>query len=122
MNQGSIISAYKSLKKLAAQELPIVYACRIHRLMVSLRPAYDFQVEEEEKLLRKMNPSVLGDGNLQFSTVEDAQEFKARMKEITDMEVDDIEVKPITIPIMTNANLTANDIDALDGFVEFVET
>ena len=118
MQQSRIISAYKSLRKLADRELPIRIACQIHRLTVKLRPVWDFQVQEEQKLCDRLHPKN-EDGKLVFETPEGAQEFRDRLKELNGMEVEDIELKPITIPIPDGITLTPADIEALEGFVEF---
>ena len=121
MKQNKLVRAYKSLNKLANQELPITIACKVHRLIVSIRPAWEFQVSEEEKILGRLKPEVLTGGDLQVKSVEEAQEFKTRAKEIGDIDVDDITIVPIAIPANIDAALTPNDIEALDGFIEFTE-
>lgn len=120
MKQFTIIRAYKALKKLGEQELPIKTACKVHRLMVSLRPVWEFQVQEEEKIISRLQPGMNG-GDLQFKTPEEAQEFRDRLRELNEMEVDDLAFTPVSVPVPEDALLTANDIDALDGFISFVE-
>ncbi len=121
MKQGEIIRAYKSLKKLSDQNLPIATACKIHRLIVKIRPVFEFQVEEENKMLNQLNPEVKGNGNIEFESVEDAQLFKSRMNELSDLEVEDIEITPVSIVAPADAVLTPNDIEALEGFIEFTD-
>lgn len=121
MKQHEIIQAYKALRKLANQELPIKAACKIHRLMVSIRPVWDFQREEEDKILRRLKPDVVEGGGLKFKTVEEAQQFRDRMEELANMDAECMGASPITIPMPEGARLAASDIEALEGFVEFAE-
>lgn len=121
MTQRQIVNAYKTLRKLSGKELPIIISCKIHRLTVSLRPAWDFQCNEEQKIFERLKPKILPNGDLEFSTTEDAREFKTRMKEIGDMEVDDVKFTSISIPETIDAELTPADIENLDGFIEFTE-
>jgi hypothetical protein len=121
MKQGALIQAYKALQKLAGQELPIKIACAIHRQIVAIRPAWEFQIEEERKIIGRLGPDVQPNGDLQFKSTEDAVEFKSRMGEIADMDVDDVRIDTIILPDSLDAFLTARDIEALDGFVNFSE-
>ena len=121
MKQNQVVRAYKALKKLANQELPIKISCKIHRLMVSIRPAWDFQLNEEEKILRRLNPQTMENGVLQFNSPEDAKEFRDKLDEIGSMDADDMDLHPIQIPIPDGAVISANDLEALEGFVDFVE-
>ena len=121
MKQGKIIQAMKALNTLAAQALPIKTACAIHRMRVALRPAWEFQQEEEEKLLSRLHPMLNSNGSLDFKTPKDAQEFREKLKELADMEADGIAIQPINVATMEGIKLSANDIEALDGFVSFTE-
>ena len=121
MKQRQIIRAYKSMKKLADQDLPIKTAYRIHRMMMSMGPAWEFQREEEDKILRKLKPKVMENGRLEFSSPEDAQAFKNKLEEIGGMEAEGAEIHPIKMNMPDGTILSANDIDALTGFIEFTE-
>ena len=121
MKQHQIIRAYKSMKKLADQDLPIKTAYRIHRMMMGMGPAWEFQREEEDKILRKLKPKVMENGRLEFSSPEDAQAFKNKLEEIGGMEAEGVDVEPIAMQIPNGAILSANDIDSLTGFIEFTE-
>ena len=121
MKQDALIQAYKALQKLAGQELPIKIACAIHRQIVAIRPAWEFQLEEERKIIGRLGPEVQQNGDLQFKTVEDAGAFRARMLEIAGMDVEDIRIDPIILPDSLDAILTVKDIEALDGFITFAE-
>ena len=120
MHQSQIILAYKSLAKLSRQDIPIRDACRLHRLSQALKPVWDFQAQEEGKLIEKLNPT-LSDGTVTFKTEQDAQEYASRLKELAEMEVDDIVYTPVTMPIPDGVTMSVRDVEALDGFVTFTD-
>jgi len=129
MKQVQIIKAMQALNNLAAQALPIKSACAIHRLRVQLRPAWDFQQEEEDKLLGKLKPTIDPDGNLDFKTPEDAQKYRELLKELGAMDAEGntlpegFTIQPVTLPLraMDGIQITANEVEALEGFVTFME-
>ena len=120
MKQGKIIDAYKALNKLASCQLPIKTAYQLHKLRAALKTAWDFQCEEEGKLIERLNPSATSDGNLQFKCMEDKQEFLRVQKELAEQE-QEIDYQPVTVGFSDGITLSANDIDALYGFVTFGE-
>lgn len=120
MKQGKIINAYKALNKLASCQLPIKTAYQLHKLRVALKSAWDFQCEEEGKLIERLNPIATSDGNLQFKCMEDKQEFLRVQNELSEQE-QEIDFQPVTVGFSDGITLSANDIDALDGFVTFWE-
>ena len=123
MKQAQIIKAMKALNNLAAQALPIKTACTIHRMRVALRPAWEFQQEEEEKLLNKLQPTSDEQGNLVFKTPQEAQKYRDLLKELGAMEAEGITIQPVELPMSTldGIQITANEVEALEGFVTFTE-
>ena len=120
MKQGKIIDAYKALNKLAACSLPIKTAYALHKLRVNLKSVWDFQCEEEGKLIERLRPIADADGNLTFSTMEGKKEFLRVQHELSEQE-QEIEFQPIAMELLDGISLSANDIDMLDGFVTFEE-
>lgn len=120
MKQGKIIDAYKALNKLASCQLPIKTAYQLHKLRTALKSAWDFQCEEEGKLIERLRPAVDADGNLTFSTMEGKKEFLRVQHEIAEQE-QEIDFQPVTVGFSDGITLSANDIDMLDGFVTFGE-
>lgn len=119
MKQSQIVNAYKVLENMSKQTMPIKTAYAIHKLRGKLKPAFDFQAERETLLIEKLNPEIK-DGRLFFKTVEDAKEWNTELAGIAEID-SDIEFEKITITMSDNINLTPNDIEALDGFVDFIE-
>lgn len=120
MKQGKIIDAYKALNKLSACPLPIKTAYALHKLRASLKSVWDFQCEEEEKLIDRLGPSVADNGDLVFKNWGDKQEFLRVQKELAEQE-QEIDYQPVTVGFLDSITLSANDIDMLDGFVKFEE-
>ena len=119
MKQYEAIRAYKALQKLENQLLPIRTARAIHRMMVSIRPAWEFQKAEEEKILRRLRPEALPDGKLKFKTPEEARAFRDRMEELDNLDAEGADTAPLQIPLPEDAFLAASDIEALEGFIQF---
>lgn len=120
MKQGKIIDAYKVLDKLAACPLPIKTAYAIHKLRAALKSAWEFQCEEEGKLIERLKPAVAANGNLTFANMEGKNEFLRVQNELAEQE-QEIEFQPIAMELLDGISLSANDIDMLDGFVTFEE-
>lgn len=120
MKQGQIIKAYKAINNLAAQPLPLREAYALHKLRAALRPTWDFQQQEEEKEIRRLEPQFEQNGDLLFKSPDDAAAFRAKLKALEENEVD-VEYKPVNVRMAEGVALTVNDIEALDGFVEFAE-
>lgn len=120
MKQGKIIDAYKALNKLASCQLPIKTAYQIHKLRTALKSAWDFQCEEEGKLIERLHPVADADGNLTFKNMEDKKEFLRVQHELSEHE-QEIDFQPVTVGLLDGITLSANDIDMLDGFVTFGE-
>jgi len=119
MKQSQMVNAYKVLENLSKQTMPIKTAYAVHKLRGKLKPAFDFQVEQEERLIEKLNPKI-ENGSLFFQNVDDAQEWKDEMIAVGNME-SDIEFEPIKISINDDLQISLDNIDALEGFVDFVE-
>lgn len=120
MKQGEIIKAYKALNNLAAQPLPIKEAYTLHKLRAALRPTWDFQQQEEEKEIRRLEPRFEQNGDLLFKSPDDAAAFREKLKALEENEVD-MECKPVNVRMTEGVALTVNDIEALEGFVDFTE-
>ena len=118
MKQSAIIKAYKSIDKLGQQALPIKLAFDLFKLTQTLQPHWDFQVNEEAKA--SAAATKMPDGSVTFSTKEEADAFRQRLKDLADIDVE-LKVKPVRIPLsLPGLMLSRNDIAALDGFVQFL--
>ena len=129
MKQGKIIQAYKALDKLMAQETPLQIALKVFEMREKLRPSWEFQISEEEKLQKKYS-------NINFSEFSvtwkngDEEDQKQKLAELTACEKEIqaladldriIEVETLEIPAeAVSIKMAGKDIEALKGFVEFI--
>lgn len=120
MKQSKIVDAFKALNKLSACPLPIKTAYAVHKLRMALRPVWEFQCEEEGKAIERLRPAVSADGGLTFANMEGKQAFLRVQSDLAEQE-HEIDFQPVTIGLLDGITLSANDIDALDGFVTFEE-
>lgn len=119
MKQEKIIEAYRVLKNMAGESYPLPVAYSLYNLRKSMEPQADFQLEQEKKLIEEFNGKPGDNGLINFGDQENAQKFLEKLKELGDLEVDFI-FTPIDIPISGDIKITPNDIEKLDGFVNFV--
>ena len=119
MKQEKIIEAYRVLKNMAWESYPLPVAYSLYNLRKSMEPQADFQLEQEKKLIEEFNGKPGENGLINFGDQENAQKFLEKIKELGDLEVDFI-FTPIDIPISEDIKITPNDIEKLDGFVNFV--
>lgn len=119
MKHGQIVNAHKTLMKLSGQKLSLLAAYNVYKLVNETKKAWNFQIEQEQKLFDELHP-VQEEAGLRFKTAEDAQTFNDKMRELYEME-SDIEIKPISIRLVEDVTLTPADIETQDGFVEFTE-
>lgn len=129
MKQVQIIKAMQALNSLAAKALPIKEACAIHRLRVQLRPAWEFQQEEEDKLLSQLQPTLNEQGEMVFKSTQDAQKYRGLLKELGAMDAEGntlpegFTIQPVALSVcaLDGIQITANEVEALEGFVTFEE-
>ena len=120
MTQKQVIAAYKALNKLSTQPMPIKTAYALHKLRRTLKPAWEFQCEQENILLDKLKPELLSDGQVRFNSPEDLQEWNETMSQVSKIE-SDIEILPVTVVMDESMRITLDDMDVLEGIVIFEE-
>ena len=120
MKQGKLVNAYKVISDLYQQRLPLPISYKLYKLKIALQKAWDFQVDSERKLIDEFKPNALDDGRLQFADVDSAQAFDSRVREVLDMD-SDIEITPITLPLIDGMSITPDNIEKLEGIVKFTE-
>lgn len=120
MKQGDIIKAYKATAKLAEQKLPLTTAYKIFKLREQMKPAWDFQAQEENKLMDEYRPEPGENGTVKFRTVEEKCGFEDRLKEIADME-SDVEITPVTLPLTDDIAITVGDLADMQMVITFQE-
>lgn len=118
MTNGRIVKAYNVLEKLANRSMPIKMAYSLFKLRQQLKPIYTFFYEREKALVDELKPTIIGDGKLQFLTVEDKTRWEEKHTELTETETD-IVIEPVSLLLSEDFELSPNDVEALDGFVTF---
>lgn len=125
MKQFQIIKAYKAINKLYEKDLPVSISYKLFRIRSFLLPHWEFQQDKERSVFDKYSPTVDENGSLKFGTKEDGERFVAEYtklcNELADIDVDTDDIEKVSIPMDINLSLSVEDIEALQGFVEFVE-
>lgn len=129
MKQGKIIQAYKALDKLMMQETPLQTALKLFEMREKLRPSWEFQIGEEEKLQKKYANINFADFSVSWENGNE-EDKKLKIAELSACEKDIqaladldriLEIEPIQIPAESvSVKIAGKDIEALKGFVEFI--
>ena len=124
MTQIELVNAYKALSHLAVQTLPLKAAYGIHKLRRALLPAWEFQVAQEQALIERYGGEVDG-STIRFGdphdpgVVERAKAYTEAINDLNALEADYDPQPPVRMALTNDIVLSANEIDALDGFVTF---
>lgn len=119
MKQLKIIETYKILEKYKKEPWSLPSSRKLYDLKTRLQKEWDFQYEEEQKLLDELQPEITEEG-MKFASTEDADKYRNLIKELSDMDVE-IEGLPVHIPDAGNekVHIPTEDIEKLEGFVKF---
>ena len=131
MKQGSIIKAYKVLRKIGSElDIPWDLKRKLADFRRQLQPTWDFQAESEQATIEALQAKYKKKPGETLSEAEVSQlqaDLNARLNELAGTDVD-IEIQPIQIKLtqklekVLNKILTGNELLDLDGFVEFEES
>ena len=120
MTQAQAVKIYQALERLTGERLPAREAWALSKLRRALRPAWEFQGEREQAMLRELKVASIRDGTVTFETPEDALRWREAMDDLAEMETG-IRIEPIHVTLAEGLTLSADDIDALEGAVIFEE-
>ena len=130
MKQGSIIKAYKLIRKLGGElDIPWELKRKLADFRRQMQPTWDFQAEQEQATAEHLTEKYKkkpGETLTDEEIVRLQAELKAKMKELAQTEVD-LELEPIRIKVdgkmkkILNKIYTGNELTDLDGFIEFEE-
>lgn len=120
MRQYQINKAYSALGRLANMQLPVRDSRNLYMLSKQLENAYNFELEQEKKLIVKHHGTLTGNGEVTFPNNDEAKKFGEELAELNNLEVD-IEFDHVIIlcDAMGNQKISPFDIACLDGFVIF---
>lgn len=122
--QKVAVNAYNALTEIGKQPFPIRDALALLKLRKSLDTAWEFQMQEEQKLADEYKPTVEG-GKIFMPYDENNEEVKNRAKEffkklhdLSEMEIE-LDITPAKISIPENVSIKPETLLVLDGFVEW---
>ena len=121
MKAVQLINSFSVLQKVMELKLPVKSAYEIYNLAKQINDKRDFFIKEERKIIDKFNAEILENGGLKFKTPEDQQGFVKEYEELMSCELNDVKVIELKISELNNIELTAADIAALDGVVNFID-
>ena len=119
MKQYKIVNACKTINALRTRvdvEYPLVFSRALYVVSRALQDQWDFQIEEERKFADKCEADE--DGRITFYDPEDKVRFVARMRELSDMDIDLDYIRP-KVPIDANVNISYHDYEVLADFIDF---
>lgn len=130
MKQQDLVKAYIAVRELNKQPLSAHVARKIFDLGEKLRPAWDFQVQEEEKIYERYpdyNPESKGfiaDSNSESSkavALAKAEAMGNDFQQIADLDAEPIDFEPFTIQTSLESGLkiSGEHIGYLKPFITF---
>ena len=119
MKQSRIINAYSITEALSSSEsLTTMGKWVLYSVRKTLSPHYEFQMEENKKLIEKYNGKV-SENTIQFETPEDATAFQKEFNEIEELEID-MDFKKQEVKLSDIPDITIKQMEALEDFIEFI--
>ncbi len=113
--QKKAVEAYSAINRLAGDLLPARDALGLFKLKKELQTQYDFQVEQEKKLVEAFGGQVK-DGFVEFADAETAAKFRKEYKDLNETVVD---INFEKVKLESEPKFTINEIGALCDFIEF---
>lgn len=125
MKQGDIVKAYHVLEKYEQKDLPLKVSYALFKVKSKIKDQVEFQLEKERELYKKYKPVPQEDGSLKFESEEQAKEFAVefteKTNELAEIEVDIDNNKKPTISLDQLVDMSMEDIECLEPFIEFTE-
>lgn len=116
--QNRIINAYKIIENLNRTNFDSITAYRMFKLKKQLKEFYDWQQERETELFKKYGASFSEDGSIRLSDNSQAENFVAEINEMSELVH---EIEPVEIVLSAFDSLSIEQIETLDGFIDFIE-
>ena len=125
----NIVKAYNAIKVLYPQRtISRAYSKKIFLMMKALTPAIEYRIEEERKIISRypdVDPKTLSvrlDGEDEAGKekkLEEIKKFAEELDELNNLEWNEISIEPFTIPENEEVQVSAQDMENLEGFIEF---
>lgn len=117
MKQQQALTAYTTIIGLGKRATG-KSAFALFKLKSRLKELVDFQSEEEMKLIEKHHGKLEANGFVTFEDDEERTKFVKERGELAYMDIDP-EIAPVTINPEQIPDINIEEIEALNGFVEF---
>lgn len=129
IKQSEAVKAYQSIQGLNRQKFNSgKIAKKIYELTMKLKSAFDFQLQEEEKIYSKypdFDPMIGGfhigkDDENREKKISDVKEINKQLKEIADLDFD-LDFEPFDLDLeIYNVQISGEDIGNLQKLVNFI--
>ena len=122
MKQINVINAYSTTEKLSDNgDLPINTKWILCQTRKTLRPHYEFQVEQNKQILEKYNGQYdQATNQINFETIDQANGFQKEHDELDNLDVEvQLDIKP-TLKLSEIPNITVHQMETLEAFIEFI--
>lgn len=113
--QRKVVDAYAVLNQMG-RKVTGKTAFALFRLKKQMKEIVEFQGEEEVKLVEQYGGKITEDGRILFGDKEMRTAFQMEQRKLGDMEC---EIDPIVIGTGEIPQITMEEIEALDGIVNF---
>lgn len=124
MTLQEYVKAYVALNTLMNKECDFKTAYAFSKLHAKLKPSVEFFIEKEQELVNEFsakdsdgNAIVAGSGQFTLAPGKDPAEFARRHTELENVEIDEDAVK---LRVSPPESMSAANILALEGFLDFV--
>lgn len=121
MKHVKILNAYPIIKDLKKIRFNGKTALQLNRMEKELKEVYDFQMEEHQKLFKDYKPEYNQETNqLSFKTEDECDAFLKASNELDELE-HEVKAPVVRIPIEKVPEISGDDMDKLEGLIEFYE-
>lgn len=103
----TIIAAVPAFQKLVVQDLPLPVAYKLSKIVKSVNDEIQFFTEQQAAIVKRHEDP-------------HSPKIVEEVEELLDLEIE-WDKKPLRVEITEGLHLSCADVDALDGFIEFVE-
>ena len=115
--QGKVVTAVAAINRIR-QRVKGHDALNLFHLKNKLQEQVDFQAEEEQKLIDEFGGKVADNGMVLIDDAEKRKAFQEEYMKLLELDVE-IETSPLSMSLDRNPDITLEDIEQLDGFINF---
>ena len=113
-----IVNAYNAVEELSKTDgLTIIGKWSLYKVRKDISSHYEFYVQECQNLISGYKVEVNG-SNVTFESADLAKEYKTKQNDIDNLEIDVQAVKQ-DVKLSDIPNITVQQIETLDEFIEF---